>query len=166
MAVVSGLGLQQEDVMGSKPAGKVLKLLVIIALFVAIGFVDWHRFFPLSAHTDLRFQAIGESIEVLFFLGILLWAFGFAEQRRKAASGQISDGMKALAATVFAVGSLATNWRDFFPNNLFNLSAGAGDIVGAIFMGALSIGLFFGTPAFASHKSPDAPPTENEKSIV
>jgi hypothetical protein len=146
----------------SGSAKKTLNILSILAVPVAIGFMHWRYFFPLAAHSDLQFQIVGESVEFLAIVGICaLIFFGFAEKRKKAAAGQVSDGLKVLAGTAFTALSIALDWREFFPNNRFDPSAGIGGLVGSLF-----IGLFFGIFAFAFQKQPGRPSKEDEKSIV
>ena len=141
---------------------RTLNVISIFAVPVAIGFMHWRYVFPLAAHSDLQFQIVGESVEFLTIAGIFaLIFFGFAEERKKSRQGQVSDGVKVLAGAALAALSIALDWREFFPDDRFDPSAGIAGLVGS-----LVIGLFFGIFAFAFQKQPDKPSKEDEKSVV
>jgi hypothetical protein len=146
----------------SGSAKKTVNILAILAVPLAIGFMHWRYFFPVAAHSDLQFQIVGESAESLAIVGICaLIFFSFAEKRKKAGPTQVSDGLKVLAGAAFAALSITLDWREFFPNDRFDPSAGIAGLVGSLFMG-----LFFGIFAFAFQKQQGKPSKEDEKSVV
>ncbi len=153
---------REENAMLSGPTKKTLNILSIFAVPVLIGYMHWRYFFPLAVHPDLQFQIAGESIAFLAIVGFFAMIFfGFAEKRNGVSPGQVSDGMKVLAGAAFAAISVALDWREFFPNDRFDPSAGVDGLVGSLFMG-----LFFGICAFSFQKQPGKPSKVDEKSVV
>ena len=141
---------------------KVLNLLAIALCLVAIGFARWQYFFPLSAHSDFRFQVVGECLELLVLGGILVLAyFGFAGERRKGGTMPMSNGKKALGGVAIATTSIVLAWRDFFPNDQFKLSAGIDALMLSLFMG-----LFLSIFGFNFRRNQGKPSKEEEKSVV
>ena len=148
--------------MKSRTGKRLMNLLVVALLFAAIGFVDWGHFFPVSAHSDLGFQVVGECIEVMVVLGVFSIAyFGFAKERRKNSHVQVSDGKRVVGGAVFAALMIFLNWRAFFPGDRFNFEAGFGDLIGAVFAGAL-----MGLLVVSNKRSTQKPSSEEEKSVV
>ncbi len=141
---------------------RVLNLLAIALCPVAIGFAHWKYFFPLSAHSDFRFQVVGECLELLVLGGIFVLAyFGFASERRQGGTMPMSNRKKALGGVVMAVVSLMLAWREFFSNDQFKLSAGIDAIMISLFMGVFMY--IFG---YNFHRNQGKPSTEEEKSVV
>jgi hypothetical protein len=140
---------------------KSLELLLIIAMPTVALLIHWHYLFPRSARSDFRFQAIGESLEVLVILGTFaLLYFGFTKERRKVSPVPVSDGKRALAGVAFVVMLIALGWRTFFPGDQFSLSAGIGDLIGALITGVfMSFSMRFPKPAVK-------PAKEEERSVV
>lgn len=115
---------------------RMLNLLAIALCPVAIGFVHWKYFFPRSAHSDFRFQLVGECLELLVLGGIFVLAyFGFANERRQGEAIPLSNGKKALGGVAIGITSIVLAWREFFPNDQFKLSAGIDALTFSLFMG-------------------------------
>ena len=124
----------------------------------AIANVDRSNFFPRSGHTDFRFQAVGESLELLAMIGIVILV-------RVAAVGEdpknLTFRMRLLMGASIAALSFAMFWRDFFPNDRFSLQAGAMD-----FFYAPVAGLAIFASTFLSSPMPAKPSKERETSVV
>lgn len=103
----------------------------LFALFwiVALVLKDWESLSPRSPHADFRFQVIGEFLEVLALglLGRLLRHFV-----KEGDDPQIRFSTfrpRVIFAGAFAILLFILCWRDFFPNDRFNLSAGSMDFL-------------------------------------
>ena len=84
-------------------------------------FMDREHFFPLSAHSDLKFQIVGESLELLALVGIgvlprLLLPL---DTETPDAESPVTPPGLFVGAIVSAV-LLSIFWRDYFPNDRFN----------------------------------------------
>jgi hypothetical protein len=132
---------------------------------VLFGFLflrDRHYFIPFAAHSDLRFQIVGESVEILTLLVSFTACFvAFSWGKDQARPRQGSSGLDFVSGAFFAGWFLAVGWRSFFPNNQFEFSAGADELVGDLFAG-FAIG-FFGN---AFDKKSGKPSPEDERSVV
>jgi hypothetical protein len=126
-----------------------------VLCLAALANLDRSYFFPLSAHTDLRFQAVGESLELLALIGILITV-------RVAAVGEDPKNptfrMRLLMGAFVVLLLFVMFWRDFFPNDRFSLQAGAMDFFYAPLAGLAIFALTFlsSSPAKAS-KEREAP---------
>ena len=148
--------------MKSKTGKRVLNLLAIALCPVSIGFVHWKYFFPRSAHSDFRFQLVGECLELLALGGIFVLAyFGFANERRQGEAIPLSNGKKALGGVVIGITSIVLAWREFFPNDQFKLAAGIDALMFSLFMG-----LFMYIFGFNFRWNQGRPSKEEEKSVV
>jgi len=141
---------------------KVINVVGVVAAPVAIGCMDWKYFFPVSTHSDIQFQVIGEFVELLWVLGLLLLGFwNFRKQRRKGVSAQATAGTAVLSGFMYTAILVALHWRQFFPNDQFNFLAGVDDLVIA-----LIAGLFFTIATCAFPPKSMKPSIEDEKSVV
>jgi hypothetical protein len=94
---------------------------------LALMFNDWSDFFPFADHSDLRFQVIGEGLEVVALI-VLGWQLqAFLKRRGDSEQQPMSFRSRIILAGFFAIFLLTLFWRDFFPNDQFGLSAGAID---------------------------------------
>jgi hypothetical protein len=81
-------------------------------------------FFPLSAHNDLRFQLIGESVEALVTFSALVIVYAACERSRRKLGSRTSEVTVALLQGVFfALATFALEWRDVFPGSRFDAHA-------------------------------------------
>jgi hypothetical protein len=107
-------------------------------VFIAIAFKDHESFFPLANHSDLRFQITGECLEFIA-LGILFSLTGFFwKEADRSKRLHATFRLRIVLAGFFAIFLLTEFWRDFFPNDQFNLSAGWMDFLYAP-LGALGL---------------------------
>lgn len=132
-----------------------------ILLPVAIAFNDSSHFFPLADHSDLRFQAIGEFIEIIA-LALLFLLLGVSVKEGGDSNPFPSAlRLRILLAGFFAIFLLTIFWRDFFPNDTFNLSTGAID-----FLYAPIGGLGIVAMSYVSGPTREKPSKEEERSVV
>jgi len=126
----------------------------------ALANKDWSYFFPLSAHTDLRFQVVGESLALLALAGIviLMRVTGSGEGAR---SSTLTFRWRVLSGAFFVVLLFVMFWRDFFPNDSFSLRAGAMD-----FLYAPAAGLAIFAFSFLTSPTLTEPSKEREASVV
>jgi hypothetical protein len=147
-----------------KPMAKkqaIIFLLVVIYLGTIV-FDDWRYFFPFPVHSDFRFQIIGESIEILALIGIVVsMYFAFAKTRSEIESAQESYLPEVRAGAIFAMMLIVLHWRDFFPHNSLEFSAGFDRLTSSLVGGALFV--IFG---FAFGNMPRKRVDEDKKTIV
>ncbi len=161
MVLVFGLGLQSEEVIvrsfWKKEIPPGLMLPILIGYFVLMA---WFHLFPLASHPDLRFQIVGELVADAAMIGMFAFLFlRFKDFRRRAAARELTHGEQLISAIVYAVVMLTVNWRDFFPGDRFQFSAGVGTLVGVAFATAVFMAISFSTPQ-------GKPAKEDEKSVV
>jgi len=137
----------------NKARGPLLTILVL----AWVAYFDLSNFLPKSAHSDFRFQVVGEAIELLAVVGIFslmgLLGRGVPLETRTLRYALLV-GM-SIAALLFAM-----FWRDFFPNDQFSLRAGAMD-----FVYAPVVGLAFFWFTYLGWIRPAGPSKEREASV-
>jgi hypothetical protein len=147
VAVVLGLdSLQKGGHMLSRIIEKTPLWLSIVFIFAAIAFKDSDNFFPLTSHSDLKFQIAGESLEILTFVGISVLARQFSRQeievsesRSLAKAPQIFTG--AIVASILFV----SFWRDYFPGGTYKFEEAFRDVGYSLIAGVV-IALFTSIP--------------------
>ncbi len=143
---------------------KRLSFLVGVTLYFGIiGFQDRKYFFPLSAQSDLRFQLVGECLELLAMAGVCFLLFSVSEKLRREASPQsgMEWALAGLSGAAMSLFVLFSSWRSFFPNNALDLSAGSGKVFEALFMGAAFCAF---SQAFPAKR--DKPSADEERSVI
>jgi hypothetical protein len=133
------------------------------AFLILFGIVleDLSHFFPLADRSNFRFQAIGELLELiaLTFLIVLLRVFGKEDSDPMTPSSPLRR--RFILAGYLSVFLLTVFWRDFFPNDAFNLSAGAIDFLYAPLGGLGMVAL-----SYVSQPKRGKPSKEEERSVV
>jgi hypothetical protein len=121
--------------------------------------MDREHFFPLSAHSDLKFQIVGESLELLALVGI-----GVLPRLLLPRDTETPDAESpvtppgAFVGAIVAAFLLSIFWRDYFPNDKFN----SGELLGYSLFAGVVILLFSLIPPSKKGK----PSREEESSIV
>jgi hypothetical protein len=133
-----------------------------LLVFAALANKDWENFFPLSSHVDLRFQIIGESLEILVLVGVFFLA-RLLFPRDKESSGFVltSKWQAAFAGAFFGTFLFVIFWRDYFPNDTFEFSEALKDIRYSLIAGVV-VALFGLIPPARQGK----PGREDEGSVV
>jgi hypothetical protein len=115
----------------------------------------------LAGHSDLRFQAVGEFIEIIALaLLALLWGVS-VKDGGDSEPFPVTLRLRILVAAFFAIFLLTIFWRDFFPNDQFNLSVGSID-----FLYAPLGGLGIVAMSYVSGPTREKPSKEEERSAV
>lgn len=96
---------------------------------LALANLDRSHFFPLADHSDVRFQVIGEGLEILALVFALFLLRASVEEGSGSQPSFVTFRSRILISGFFAIFLLATYWRDFFPNDQFNFSAGSVDFL-------------------------------------
>jgi hypothetical protein len=109
-------------------------------VFAAIFNFDRSYFFPVSAHTDWRFQLLGESLELLALVGLQIVARMLG---KNAEFSPLNFRSRLYVSAIVPAVLFVTCWRDFFPNDHFSLSAGRMDFLYAPAAGLAIFGLWF-----------------------
>ncbi len=100
-----------------------------VLAFAALANKDRENFFPLSSHSDLRFQIIGESVEILALMGIFALApQWFRQAEETSASGTHRTRLAIFTGAIFAAFLFVSFWRDYFPNDTFNFGEALKDV--------------------------------------
>ena len=127
----------------------------------AIAFKDSSYFLPLAGHSDLRFQAVGECIEIIALALLVLLLGVSVKDGGDSEPFPVTLRLRILVAAFFAIFLLTIFWRDFFPNDQFNLSAGSID-----FLYAPLGGLGIVAMSYVSGPTREKPSKEEERSVV
>jgi hypothetical protein len=136
---------------------------VQVLMFVCfMAFLIWNDLFPLSAHSDLRFQAAGETLELLMLSATLGWLrLASLRARKYAISEKANYAANTESATAFSMIFIVMDWRKFFPGDHFQFSAGLHTIYGALLAGA-----FFGLFPVANNWEYKKPSKDEERLVV
>jgi hypothetical protein len=134
-------------------------LLVAVLALGYFAYKDWSHFFPLSAHSDLRFQVVGEFLALLALAGVFMMPV--AESRGDAWPSTLTLRWWVLTGTSFSLFLFVMYWRCYFPNDSFSLQAGAMD-----FPYARAVGLAVFWFTFFSSLMVAKPSREHEGSVV
>ena len=136
--------------------------LLVLALLFVMGTEDWDRFFPLSAQTDLLFQATGEFLELVTLMGVYeLTSLGIARVRADGLTAGNRIIFQLFVAVSFGLFLVAFTWRDFVSNHRFSFSAGSHHL-----LAALVGGLFFAFVGLPLLKALNNPSKEDAKESV
>lgn len=139
---------------------KPIPLRCFIAFFVLfICYTDWGYFFPLSTHGDLKFQVVGEAIEVIV-LSLLLAILRYL-QKNSGEATQLTADRAALIGLAFAAFLFFDHWREFFPNHQFSGAKLMPLLFETVMQGAL-----FGLFLYAFQGPSRRPSKQDEKSVV
>jgi hypothetical protein len=112
-------------------------------LVIAIVNRDISDFLPLADHSNLRFQLIGECVEIIVLASLFLLLGGFLKQGDDSERLPMTLHTRIVLAAFIAIFLLTGFWRDFFPNGTFSLSAGAVDFVYAPLAGLGSMAISY-----------------------
>jgi hypothetical protein len=132
----------------------------ILAL-IALAYKDHEYFLPWANHSDLRFQTIGECLEIIALVTLFLLPRVLGIEGDKFKPSSLTFRLRILLAGFFAVFLLAMYWRDFFPNDQFHLSAGWMDFLYAPLGGLGLIAI-----SYLPEPKRGKPPKEQEKWVV
>jgi len=92
-----------------------------LLFLAALAFKDWESFFPLSAHSDLKFQIVGESVELLVLVGInSLGRLSLPPEAETPGAASPATPRGVFIGAIVALFLLSTYWRDYFPNDRFS----------------------------------------------
>ena len=100
-----------------------------ILVFIAIAFKDHEYFLPWANHSDLRFETIGECLEIIALVALFLLPRVLGIEGDNLKPYSLTFRLRILLAGLFAVYLLTSFWRDFFPNDQFHSSAGLMDFL-------------------------------------
>jgi hypothetical protein len=133
-----------------------------LLVFAALANKDWENFFPLSSHADLRFQIIGESLEILVLVGVfVLSRMLFPRDKEFSASVLPAKRRAAFAGAFFGALLFVIFWRDYFPNDTFEFAEALKDVRYSLIAGVV-VALFSLIPPARQGK----PSKEDERSVV
>lgn len=148
--------------MFSEIVKKIPAWLSTMLVFATLAFKDWENFFPLSSHSDLKFQIVGESLEVLALVGVFSLArLVFPQNKEISASASSATGRPIFAGAIFAAFLFVTYWRDSFPNDTFKFGETLKD-VGYSLVAGVVVALF----ALIATARQGKPNKESEKSAA
>jgi hypothetical protein len=91
---------------------------IAILELVTLAFFDWKHFFPLAAHRDLRFQAIGEIAAYTVSLFVLFALQFIFAPRYRSLSVWVRFPFSGFLGTLLPI---AFEWRSFFDGPQFAL---------------------------------------------
>ena len=139
-----------------------LKSVQVLMFACFMAFLLWNDLFPLSAHSDLRFQVVGEALELFTFIATFGWLhLAVAKSRKRAISDKASYAANIESAIASMLIFAVMDWRKFFPADHLQFSAGLNTFIFALLAGAF-LG-FYGVPSNGDLKRPS---NEEERSVV